>query len=399
MNRTGQNAIQARAVAGIRETAPPASTGLAVSWHPGHYVNLGMVLRGIDTLDTVLARMAEVATCAAVRGVYIMAQPGFFETTKNNYSVGYSRVDQLLSRAQELGLRLKLSLWKAAFSSASLDYLTTTTQQFPVYMATEGILQRNNAGTYSTITLWTAAGMDRYIALFDALASRYNGHSHFEGIFTTETSTQKDFTQPGSEYSDDAAVTQWIRLCQRVKLTWTRKNVGIHFNSAFGTDDRQIRFFNEGIAANKCMISGPDVAPDEYPPYGTRLGSTGQRIYMGLLGNATYPAHDFRGELAAGFEVQGPNLGGNHTPLTIDNDVLLDFIYDIVRPGGLYLRSHYNIWLYKTGIYQTPPDTDANDVMWNTAGYPSIKAYLSQNPALIPVVTAKPSAYAAVDTT
>lgn len=393
-DRLGQNAIQSRSVSGIRQTSAPSGGAPLTGWHPGHYVNVGYI-SNVDPLTTVLARMTEVAAnCAAVKGVMVTFYIGAIEGNKNDYTPGFARIDQLRSRAQELGLRLMISVWKAAISSATLVDNTTTFGRFPPYMIGEGVLVRNTAQNYVTMTLYTQAGMDRYIACWDALAERYDTDPYIEAAVTGETSTMKDV----AGYSDAAAVTQWTRLCVRMAAAWTHTNKIVEFNSAFGSNDNQVRFYNEGIIANVCVHGDPDVRPDYFPSaYGgsaeNNLGTFGQRIYQGLIGSAAYPAHDFRGEIGCAPEVQGLNLGGNHTPFTFPNTEILDFIYDVSKSSG-YLKVHYLIWTYKTQIYNSPPDPSTNDVAWNNASYPKIRDYLDQDPVTdIPLVTAPPSLY------
>jgi hypothetical protein len=393
-DRIGQSAIQSRSVSGTRQTAPPAEVTPDIKWHPGHYVLIA-ALSNVDSLETTLERMEEVAALDSVVGVMVAAYLGFFEGAKNDYSMGYARVDQLLSRAKELGLRLMIAVWKAATTNGTITDNTTTLGRFPPYTASEGVLLRNTTNNYITLALWTEAGMDRYIAVHEALALRYDREPYIEAIITGEVSTQTNITG----YSNEGATTQWIRFCDRQALAWTHTNKIVEFNSAFGSDTNRVRFFVEGLVDNAMMLGDPDVRPDYFPsaystnPAENNFGTFAQRIYQGLLGSAAYPAHDYRGEIGCAPEIQGPNLGGNHTPDTFPNTELLDFIYDIIKPSG-YLKVHYAIWTYKTQIYNTGGDPGTDDVAWNNASYPKIKDWLNQDPVTdIPLETDPPSLY------
>lgn len=393
-DRTGQNSIQALSVGGVRETSPASSTG--VKWHPGHYLNTGTTSLGL--YDTTTSRgnipsfITETASMPTIKGIMVRVFWGALETTEGTYK--FDVVDQLLALAQASEKRFVLAVDTSTFGADLVDYQVSQ-GRFPAYLRDtyNGLRQNrdiNNPTAQGRVDakLWTAPVMDRLIALYQALAARYDTNPYFEGIATAETSIGT--TSP--DWSSTAWLTQAKRLVVAAEAAWTHTNVFVGYNGGFNGDAAKIEFMQH-LVAHRMVLSNPDMDVSSF-----LLGNGGGaalRIYVGTTGGV-----DYRGQIAAGLECESPNLGGSHTPTAADLDpaTTMQTIYGPF--GQTLLHQSYYFWERKTFGY-TAFGTD-NDVFWDTApspytnNHPTIKEFLAQSEATIPVVTTPPSNYAAV---
>jgi hypothetical protein len=382
VDRIGQNAIQARAVGGIRETSAAASIpSVGVKFHPGHWVSMQYPIQGIHTLTTQLfnssdptvpktikGRMEEMGPLDNVMGMFLPIYLGAAEQTKGDYSPAFSLIDQALSICASLNKQLGVSIYKAVTSDGTTAYQTSPdVKRFAPYTVTEGLLAQNTGEDYVSMKLWEQAPMDRYIAALVAILNRYDSHPNFEFVSTGETSTKTDFPT----YSSAAALVQWKRLITALAAVAPHTQKIIQFNSAFSSQSNQIDFARH-LVANKMTWGDADVRPDYFPPPlsigNSNYGTIAQRIYQGLTGGI-----DYRGVICAAYEIQGPNLGGNHmgtrNPAALAKSAVLDTHQRIMVNQ---LQNQYAIWSYKDFDYNY--NTPTNDVRWK----PEIKAHLQR---------------------
>jgi hypothetical protein len=277
----------------IDNACPPEaeSPGSAIKWHPGHYM---LVFRG-DSHQTVMSqRIPEICREAGLQGMQLRADWFELETTRGQYT--YTEIDEIYDALAACGKRLVLEVWAVRFNSTSPDGIV------PDYIR-DG--SEYNGGVARTRTgyiarMWEPAVMDRLIALYQALARRYDSRPNFEGIIFTETATSG--VEEG--YSAAAWIAQLNRAVAAMKVAWTRTNVVVFNNFIQGATEAQLSALYESLRANRAGTGAPDVLP---PPHSLR----GEMIFRGETGG-----RDLRGAMPSMFAVQTPELGGKEGTFT-----------------------------------------------------------------------------------
>ena len=372
----------------VEESASCATvaTSEKIKWHPGHYLGIGYFLALPATMtspNNMTAAIAEIASMPTIKGVLVGFDWGALETTEGTYN--FALLDQLLAACQASGKRLVIVVGWAAYSTGSVDY-NISQGRFPAYLRdTYNGIYGDKTVNQVDAKIWLTAIMDRYIALHQALARRYDTHPYFEGVATGESYTA--MTSP--DYSRAAILAQYKRLVTALEAIWVHTNVFVEANGMDGGTPAEQDLFAH-MLAHRMVLSGPDIRADSDINHF-------ERIYTGL---PTYGGVDYRGQIAHGDECQSPNLGGNHTPTaaTLSPSLLLQTIY----AKAVTLQSSYIFWERKT--YGNSQGGTDNDIFWDTApsGYvnnhPTIKEFLSQSESAIPVVTTPPRNYSGVDT-
>ena len=262
-----------------------------VKWHPGHYM---LVFRGDAHEATLSKRVPEICAEDALQGMQYRADWSDLESAKGRYEFG--KIDEIYSALEACGKRLVLEVWAVAFNTDSPAGIV------PTYITSEaqfkGGVARTNTGYIAQ--MWEPAVMDRLIALYRALAVRYDSKSHFEGIVFTETATSG--VQGG--YSATAWIAQLSRAAAAMQQAWPSTNVVMFNNFIQGATEQQLHDLYETLRVNRIGTGAPDVLP---PPHDLR----GEAIYRGANGGK-----DFRGKMPAMYAVQTPELGGKEGTYT-----------------------------------------------------------------------------------
>jgi hypothetical protein len=194
--------------------------------------------------------------------------------------------------------------------------------------------------------------MDRKIALYQAMAKRYDADPYVEGVQFSETSVGFSPSYPApSDYSNGALLEQLKRLTAAVRAAWPRTNVFMSTNY-LGRDEQMeelIRF----CVDNQVIIGGPDTWTRDWIISGKRALQADQ-IMRGERGSGT----DYRKTAAIKGEIQTTELGGYIATFTPTE--VFDVAYNINK-------SHYVFW-------------DRNDFYggdaqkWNTGILPLIRS-------------------------
>jgi hypothetical protein len=266
-------------------TSSPVVGSEGVKWHPGHYM---LVLRG-ESIDLVMSkRIPEVCAEPAIQGLQYRANWPDLETNEGQYN--FQTLDDLYNALAACKKRLVVEVWAVKFSS------TDSSNVVPSYILTGAQYNGGIAATSSgyIARLWEAPVMDRLIALYSALAGRYDSAPYFEAIVFSETAT----SGVTGSYTTTAWIEQLNRAVAALRSSWVHTNIVVYNNFIQGATESQLSSLETSLRGNRVGTGGPDVLP---PPHTLR----GEMIYRGELGG-----HDFRGQLPAMFAVQAPELGG-----------------------------------------------------------------------------------------
>ena len=257
----------------------------AIKWHPGHYM---LVFRG-DSHSTVMTqRIPEVCRESALQGIEYRADWFSLEPSRGTYD--FTKIDQMYDALAACGKRLVLEVWAVEFGTKISSNIV------PAYI--QGASEFNG-GVAKTKTgfiarLWETPVMDRLLAVYSALGSRYDKRPYFEGIVFTETATSG--VQAG--YTGTAWVAQLKRAAPAMHAAWPNTNILFFNNFIQGSTETQQADFIATLRANRAGTGGPDVLP---PP----ANVLSERIYRGETGG-----QDLRGLMPAMYAVQTPELGG-----------------------------------------------------------------------------------------
>jgi hypothetical protein len=391
VDRTGQNAIYAINSGGKRRTSQsPLVVGK--KFHPGNYLYpVETVFARGASINSLLAVIDElidddVAGCIGIKasvfcGAVETDVPGVYDWTM---------LDAIANKCRDAGFRYVFGCWFTAFSKGSITFNTVDTHRFPThyapYMWSNPTL--NNVG-WCGVKVWTAEGMNRRMALEAAIIARFDDDPYFEGFTTDETAL--DSTSP--DYSPAGHLAQLKREIDALEVVAPKSNVFIGANSAFQASlPLQIELMNY-MRDHHMVAGGPDIRTNDFVPGGVG-GTPFQRIYQGIDGG-----HDYRSEMAAGYAVQTPNMGGNHTPshTVLPVDEQIQFIHDAAVEVGV----SWLFWSRKLSSSAAGVDGFLNDTYWDAGNAYDLKPWMSQDPddPDLVLIETQPGNYDAIITT
>jgi hypothetical protein len=321
------------AAAAFGATRPAAAADAApLKWHPGHYM---LVYLG-ENQTLRLRRLDEIAGETVLQGAQVRYRWADLEPRKDAYD--FSAIEKDLQRLQSRGKRLVIQVMDRAFNVKTPagilpDYLTTD----PEY---HGGIAKTSTGYAAR--LWDPAVMDRQIALYRALARRFDAEPYFEGIAGEETTLSFGKNRPEGFSNDDLA-TQLARWIDASQAAWPHTNLFVYTNFLSG----KLQSLIAKCAASGCGVGGPDVLP---PPDD---GTEGDRVLTGKAGGV-----DYRGRMPIAYAVQTPQLGGRKGTFTPTQ--LFDHAYNT-------LHANYIFWVRNT-------DTGGAQQHWDTGILPFIRS-------------------------
>ncbi len=330
----------------LASLAATSVSAQAIKFHPGHYVNLN----GGATIESHLRSIDEISGVSSIKGVGIRIWWKDLETSRGVYD--FSRIDTYLKRLRPYNKRLVIRLMDRSFNTTS-----SPSEIIPSYMMTStygGGVTRSRTGGY-VARLWDPVVMDRLIALYRAIGSRYNDDAHFEGITTEESTLSLPSPFPPG-YSHRALRIQYERLVNNVRSAMPNTAVFMNTNWIGSLDEMSLLV--------QAMV-GPYAATNSSNTVPTAI-NLGQRVWIGG-GNM---GADYRGLLPIGTSVEAGELGGklgSFLPSQIGS-----FAYNT-------LRANYVFWVQNNWA-------GGSAQRWSTGILP----YLRTNP---PVRTGCPRSY------
>lgn len=341
------------AVQASSATVPNSQTNPSIKWNPGHYV----MAPSYNTHNP--AHITEIGEMPNIKGWSCLIYWGAIETSRGVYNWNY--LDGLLDQLEAVNRQLIVGISSHSFGG------TTNNGIVPQYLATEpngggGWFVKPGGGIESKV--WHASIMDRLLALFDAIGTRYNSHPNFEGLRGSESSITSPLSAP--DYNQTLYVNQYKRLIQNIRRNLPNTNCWAGLN--FGIPQATMPEICQLMEANKVGLYSPDVMTDSE---GNK--AWGDKALSGLIYNGSAWVSggvDRRLRIPTYHDVQGPELGGKEGGFTLTQ--MDNFSRDQVK-------DHHLAWLRKTFIFDTHPDPD---YMWDTTPEisPSIKTYLNGTP-------------------
>jgi hypothetical protein len=149
--------------------------------------------------------------------------------------------------------------------------------------------------------LWEQPMMDRLIALYRALGSRYDSSPYVEGFATPESTLSLGATACLPKgFSAGALVTQYERFANMAR--GTMPNTSVFFYANYIGSDSLMSTLIQSMVEPDTAVSGVNVMPDNI--------TQAQKVWTGRMGA------DYRGLLALGNSVEALELVGTHGTYT-----------------------------------------------------------------------------------
>jgi len=273
---------------------PPQAQG-AIKWHPGHYMSVRNSHKYDDADQGYITQIANEPT---IRGILRDWNWRDIETSKGVYD--FSGIDTYLHTVKSLPSHKQMII---RIENRVFGQGGTTV---PDYLKTDPVFQGGEVpmGNGVVARIWDAPVMDRLIALYQALAARYDSDPTVEGIGTSETAIgfSKEHPAP-STYSNGALVMQLERFLLAARAAWGHSNVFVETN--YLGSDAQMEDFIRHCMTSRIVVGGPDTWNRTYLAAGTRALQS-DAIVTGARGSGT----DYRGVVAIKSEVEATELGG-----------------------------------------------------------------------------------------
>jgi hypothetical protein len=199
--------------------------------------------------------------------------------------------------------------------------------------------------------IWDPVVMDRWIALFRAIAARFDNEPYFEAVTGNETTPGMQGKLP-PDFSKEKLATEIKRWISEVVPAFPRTNVVVYMNFLSG----ELADVMEYCYHHRCAAGDVDTVPlREYSP--TSQGPTeGQRVIMGLDGGPSYA-----GRMPVMLMASSASLTGREGPNSPD----AIYKYAMERLGVTHM-----FWVRQP----TETDTASQKYSWNHGILPVIRA-------------------------
>jgi hypothetical protein len=273
-------------------------------------------MNGGDSVSVNLKHIDEIQNVDAIKGVEIRINWSDLEPSKGSYN--FSMIDTYLSRVKAYHKYLVIHPMDRKFNSSSTSFM-------PSYLLTSayhGGVAKSRTGNVAR--LWDPVVMDRLIALYRAMGSKYNGDPSFEGITTDESTLSLPSPLP-SGYSDSALELQYERLISQVRPSMP--NTALFLDVNWLGSLANVSKLEQSLVSPAGALNSSNTVPNKM--------NNGQTVWTG---GGTLGA-DYRGRLAIASAVETGELGGN----------LGDFYpWQIANYAYSTLKANYVFWVRNT---------------------------------------------------
>jgi hypothetical protein len=238
----------------------------ALKWYPGHYAAPDAVLFS-TSLAAHTTLWNQIGSVSNFVGGEMYVPWGQIEpTTAGNYT--FDLIEGQIAALAALGKKAIINVWAHRYGTTS-----TGGGYHPQYLIDSGdVVGGTVDGTSaSEACMWRSYVADRYMALFAAMAARYDNDERVAAINTAETAFLAL-----SDYSGSALLTQWQRIAAYMPTVFTRTPVFVKAN--FLTTQTQMATLMQSCVDAGAGMGGPDMFPIEFS--GT-TDNWGQRCLRG----------------------------------------------------------------------------------------------------------------------
>jgi hypothetical protein len=228
--------------------------------------------------------------------------------------------------------------------------------------------------------------MDRKIALYAAIANRYNTNAAFEGT----SGHDSVHPQPPVGWSNANLLTQYIRFAQEVPAYYTRCNVWMGLDYMPG-GNTAMETIIAACYANRCGVAQIDTWVNTSGNPNDDSSTDAQRVIIGMTWNGTLwvsGGTDYRGLINVRAIGAAPGWGGKEGPHTAQQ----------TRDKWFSQGANHGIWRIKNFSWSQYATTE---LFWdNTQTYaveprytPDERTYVRDSGPTNPTVTGCPTRY------
>lgn len=235
-------------------TGTTASGSGGLKWYPGHYAvpNAVFLPSSVSAHTTLWNQIAPVANF--VGGSMFIPWGQLEPTTAGVYS--WTALDNEIAKLAAAGKKTMINVWAHRYGTTSPG-----TEYFPAYLvaSSDVIGVDDGAGTRVVeAALWRSDVMDRYMALFAAIAARYDNDDRVSVVKGCETA----FVDAGGDFSGTALRDEFIRLAEYLPTVFARTPTSMEAN--FLQTQTQMPDLMQACVDSGVGMGGPDMFPVEF---------------------------------------------------------------------------------------------------------------------------------------
>jgi hypothetical protein len=364
-------------------TTPPAAAPSQIKWNPGHYMASNSVIYAGQSLSRVQSEMDDINGWDKILGYRAYITWGALEPSQGNYD--FSLIDTMLNRLKtqyNKPKRLVLVVLPGTFSSAmggnDGGTLPKYLQQSSAYGASPvsgryGWWGANSKGASTgayVAALYRPAVMDRFIALVNALAAKYDNEPYFEGFMIQENSWMVGAWSKAPDYSESANIAQLERMLSASTKAFAHTSVIMQ--NTWSNSVPTTFNFEQWMVANRIAPSSSDVlgqtAFDGHNYYPSM--AWGLQAYCGVT-NGSVTSADLRPKTHAMMDVEAPDMAGGYFGKFGGPFAPLDIVNSL---NNTYKASHA-FWTHLFGTESVFGGTVPSAAKWG-----NLAATVSANP-------------------
>ncbi|MEZ5488322.1 MAG: hypothetical protein R3E75_11960 [Steroidobacteraceae bacterium] len=274
-------------------SSPEQASSGGIKWNPGHYVRPDELFFIANSGER-RAIYNTVRNVPQVRGALIAVPWGMIEKREGVYD--WSSLDEEIEYLASMGKKVMIEVHFRKFGG-NIPSLPQGNDRLylPDYIIQKGWVGSNtdDVGGYSA-RLDIAGCMDRFVALFKALADRYDANPALEHVIASETSLA--LSDSGFRY--DSLMAQQKRLLTALKGMFHSTHFSImnNFMNGGGTPEIETREFTYQMVQLGVGVSVPDILP---PSGGATYDNWNMLAYRGagVVGGHSFGTTDLRGSV------------------------------------------------------------------------------------------------------
>jgi len=288
-------------------------------WHPGHYMQLSLGESKDSALRARFQHYDRIANNTQIQGVSLRIKWGQLEGAEGQYTFDTLQKDLDYLKNLAIPKRLFVRIHDRGYGR-NLECATNSI--FPSYLRNQKGCIKTGNGTMSRI--WTPYVQDRLIALYEAMAEKWDDDPYFEGVYLIRETATNGRVNDDSEYLKAAHLEGLRRIAKAADAIFVKSNAIMPINWVEGRQSN----VDELIAFNADLDIGqggpdtlnPECSPRRPPAYNTIIGDSG--------------GVDYRGFIPVMYSIEATQMGGglgNCTP-----NQIRDFANDVLHASHLF---------------------------------------------------------------
>ncbi len=319
-------------------------------WHPGHYIQFSVIESKDVNQSFRFGIYDDIAANTQIKGACVRVKWAALESTQGVYTFDTmsTEINKLknLSSPKRLFIRLLTGVSKSGGDPCA------TTEMFPPYLRTGSNAACALTTSGNTIRLWNSFVRNRIIALYEAMAARWDDDPFFEGIYLIrETAKNGSLVDSDPEFSDDNYIDGLKIIATGADNAFVKSNAVMSANFAGG--NTRLATLMDHLNTLDIGFGGPDVFPTGIC---TNRSADADEVFVGSEGT------DYRGAIPSLRSMESGDMNGGLGTCTPQQ--IRDHANDELHASHLFWTHSNNIDAtrnWDTGVLPLINDT-ANDL-------------------------------------